>query len=72
MTRAVIGQPGSALNTRVIESDWRIFDFTGTKPLRGRGFIQQDLVVSLTVLVSIYLSVRGILRLEPNSVLRFG
>lgn len=40
--RAVIGQQGSALNARAIESDWRIFEFTGTQALHGRGFVQQD------------------------------
>jgi predicted permease len=40
--RAVIGEPGSVLNARAIESDWRIFEFTGTEALHGRGFVQQD------------------------------
>lgn len=43
-TRAVIGEDASALNARAIETDWRIFDFTGTEPSHGRGFIQQDSV----------------------------
>lgn len=43
-TRALIGDAASALNARVIEADWGIFDFTGTQPLHGRGFVQQDSV----------------------------
>jgi putative ABC transport system permease protein len=43
-TRAVVGESGSSLNVRAIESDWRIFDFTGTQALHGRGFVEQDSV----------------------------
>jgi len=43
-TRVVIGEPASALYARAIESDWRIFDFTGTEALYGRGFVEQDSV----------------------------
>jgi predicted permease len=43
-TRVLIGEATSALSARGIEADWGIFDFTGTRPLHGRGFIQQDSV----------------------------
>ena len=41
-TPAVIGEPGSALSARAVESHWRIFDFTGTQVLHGRGFVEAD------------------------------
>jgi predicted permease len=41
-TRLVVGDASSVYNARAIETDWRIFDFTGTEPLLGRGFVQQD------------------------------
>jgi len=41
-TRSLIGDTALALNARAIEADWGIFDFTGTPPLLGRGFVQQD------------------------------
>ena len=41
-TRALIGEATSAQNARTVEADWGIFEFTGTQPLYGRGFVQQD------------------------------
>jgi predicted permease len=41
-TRSLIGDTALALNARAIEADWGIFDFTGTPPLLGRGFVQRD------------------------------
>lgn len=41
-TRTLIGDAAAALNVRAVEADWGIFDFTGTQPLLGRGFVQQD------------------------------
>jgi predicted permease len=41
-TRTLIGDTVAPLNARAIEADWGIFDFTGTRPLLGRGFVQQD------------------------------
>jgi len=41
-TRSRIGAPGASRSLRSIESDWRIFEFTRTPPLLGRGFVSGD------------------------------
>ena len=43
--RTLIGDAASARSARALETDWGIFDFTGTQPLVGRGFVQQDSAV---------------------------
>src|SRR5690606_18995009 len=40
--RALVGEPGSSRTLRSIESDTRIFEFTRTRPLLGRGFVPED------------------------------
>lgn len=40
--RALVGEPTSSRNLRSIESDTRIFEFTRTRPLLGRGFVPED------------------------------
>ena len=40
--RALVGEPGSSRTLRSIESDSRIFEFTRTRPLLGRGFVPED------------------------------
>jgi hypothetical protein len=40
--RALIGDAAAAQSVRAIEADWGIFDFTGTRPLLGRGFVPED------------------------------
>ena len=41
-TRALMGEPGSSRVLRSTESDSRIFEFTRTRPLLGRGFVPED------------------------------
>ena len=40
--RALLGEPASSRNLRSLESDTRIFEFTRTRPLLGRGFVPED------------------------------
>ena len=40
--RALMGEPGSSRVLRSTESDSRIFEFTRTRPLLGRGFVPED------------------------------
>ena len=39
---ALIGESGATRSVRAVESDWRIFEFTRTPPLFGRGFVADD------------------------------
>lgn len=41
-SRARVGGPSSSRGLRSVESDWSIFEFTRTPPLRGRGFVSSD------------------------------
>ena len=41
-SRASVGAPGSSRSLRSIETDWRIFEFTRTRPLLGRAFASDD------------------------------
>lgn len=41
-TRTLIGDAAGPRSPRAIEADWGIFDFTGTRPLLGRGFVRGD------------------------------
>src|SRR5690606_34194960 len=40
--RTLIGDAASARSVRALETDWGIFNFTGTQPLIGRSFVQED------------------------------
>src|SRR5690349_21667037 len=39
---ALLGESGAMRGVRSVESDWRIFEFTRTLPLLGRGFVAGD------------------------------
>jgi predicted permease len=39
---ALVGEPGTSRSVRSAEADWRIFEFTRTPPLLGRGFVADD------------------------------
>ncbi|HEX7236405.1 MAG TPA: ABC transporter permease [Gammaproteobacteria bacterium] len=39
---ALVGESGATRSVRSVESDWRIFEFTRTPPLLGRGFVADD------------------------------
>jgi predicted permease len=39
---ALVGEPGSSRSLPSIEADWRIFEFSRTTPLLGRGFVEGD------------------------------
>jgi predicted permease len=39
---SIVGESGSTGSVRSVESDWRIFEFTRTPPLLGRGFVADD------------------------------
>ncbi len=41
-SRSRVGAPGVSRSLRSVETDWRIFEFTRTPPLLGRGFISGD------------------------------
>ncbi len=41
-SRSRVGAPGVSRSLRSVESDWRIFEFTRTLPLLGRGFVSGD------------------------------
>src|SRR5688572_33259377 len=41
-SRSLLGEPGASRTVRSVESDWRIFEFTRTRPLLGRGFVAGD------------------------------
>ena len=41
-SRSLVGQSGATASVRSVESDWRIFEFTRTPPLLGRGFVADD------------------------------
>lgn len=41
-SRALIGERGSSRGVRSVESDWRVFEFSRTPPLLGRGFVSGD------------------------------
>jgi predicted permease len=41
-TRALVGDSGATRSVGSVESDWRIFEFTRTPPLLGRGFVADD------------------------------
>jgi predicted permease len=41
-SRALVGESGATRSVRSVESDWRIFEFTRTPPLLGRGFVADD------------------------------
>ena len=39
---ALVGESGATRSVPSVESDWRIFEFTRTPPLLGRGFVADD------------------------------
>lgn len=41
-SRSLVGPGGATANVTSVESDWRIFEFTRTPPLLGRGFVAED------------------------------
>jgi predicted permease len=41
-SRALVGESGATRSVGSVESDWRIFEFTRTPPLLGRGFVTDD------------------------------
>jgi hypothetical protein len=41
-SRSLVGESGATRSVRSVESDWRIFEFTRTPPLLGRGFVADD------------------------------
>ncbi len=41
-SRALVGEAGASRSIMSAESDWRIFEFTRTQPLLGRGFVRAD------------------------------
>ncbi|HET7924211.1 MAG TPA: ABC transporter permease, partial [Rhodanobacteraceae bacterium] len=41
-TTSLVGDSGAMRSVRSVESDWRIFEFTRTPPLLGRGFVADD------------------------------
>ena len=41
-SRALLGGTASGRNVRTVESDWRVFEFSRTQPMLGRGFVRED------------------------------
>jgi predicted permease len=41
-SRSLVGEPSSSRSLRSVETDWSMFEFTRTRPLRGRGFVKND------------------------------
>jgi predicted permease len=41
-TTSLVGESGATRSVRSVEADWRIFEFTRTPPLLGRGFVADD------------------------------
>lgn len=41
-SRALVGEAGASRSVLAAEADWRIFEFTRTQPLLGRGFVRDD------------------------------
>lgn len=41
-SRALVGEAGASRSIMAAEADWRIFEFTRTQPLLGRGFVRDD------------------------------